>query len=246
MMKNKEGAEKKSGPDAIKKHYIQLKSGWDKDRNAFIAMQRNFFILLSLVSMAGVIVAMVVIKSMVEKNAIEPYVISVNTADKMPIAINSQSVKDYAKANPAVIEFFLIKYIKSREGYEFGTYNYDYNTVTKTMSTYDIFQQFRRTVLNDDKNNPSKLFGNSGRVEVIIKQITHTEKNAIATVRIAKKVHVADTVRAVLNYQIKLHYTMETANLKVSDIEINPLGIIIDTYDVTEEKTIVEDETFAL
>jgi type IV secretion system protein VirB8 len=247
MIKNKEkSAESKSGPDAIKKHYVQLKSGWDKDRNAFIAMQRNFFILLSLVSMGGVITAMIVIKSMVEKNAIEPYVISVNTADKMPIAINSQSVKDYAKANPAVIEFFLIKYVKSREGYEFGTYNYDYNTVAKTMSTYEVYQQFRKTVLNDDKNNPFKLFGKDGRVEVIIKQITHTEKSAIATIRIAKKVYISDTVRTILNYQIKLHYNMETANLKVSDIEINPLGIIVDTYDVTEEKTIVEDETFKL
>lgn len=245
MIKNKE-TEKKSGPDAIKKQYVQIKSGWDKDRNSFIAIQRNFFILLSLISLLGLIVAMVVIKSMVEKNAIEPYVISVNTADKMPIAINSQSVKDYARANPAVTEFFLIKYIKSREGYDFGTYNYDYNTVAKTMSTYDIYQQFRKTVINDEKNNPAKLFGKDGRIEVVIKQITHMEKSQIATVRISKKVYVGQNVRTVMNYQIKVHYTMETANLKVSDIEINPLGIIIDTYDVTEEKTIVEDETFVL
>lgn len=243
-MQNKEGKQKKSGPAEIKKHYVQLKSSWDKDRNAFIAMQRNFFVLLALISMGGVIVSMIVIKSMVEKNAIEPYVISVNTADKMPVAVNSQSVRNYATANPVVIEFFLIKYIKSREGYEFATYNYDYNTVAKNMSTYGVYQQFRKAVLNDDKNNPVKIFGKDGRVEVVIKQVTHMEKSQIATVRIAKKVWIGDNVRTVLNYSIKLHYTMETANLKVSDIEINPLGIIVDTYEVTEEKTIVEDETF--
>lgn len=247
MLKNKKTkTDGKSSADAIKKRYVQIKSGWDKDRNALIAIQRNFFIALSLASMVGVITAMIVIKSMVEKNAIEPYVISVNTADKMPVAISSQSVKEYARVNPAVIEFFLIKYIKAREGYEYGTYNYDYNTVARTMSNFEVYQQFRKTVLNDDKNNPVKLFGKNGRIEVIIKQVTHTEKNAIATIRIAKKVYVSDTVRTVLNYQIKVHYTMETANLKVSDIEINPLGIIIDTYDVTEEKTIIEDETFGV
>ena len=35
-----------------------------------------------------------------------------------------------------------------------------------------------------------------------------------------------------------------TSNLKASDIEVNPLGLTVDTYEVTEEKTIIEDETF--
>ena len=238
-------AENKKVTPPTQKTYIQIKKGWAKDRNAFIAMQRNFFIVLSIAAMFGVVTAMIVIKSMVEKNAIEPYVISVNTADKMPVSISSQSIKEYATANSAVIEFFLVQYIKAREGYSFGSYKYDYNIVAKAMSSYGVYKQFRTDVLNDDKNNPSKLFGEGGRVEVIIKQISHDNKSSIATIRIAKKIYISEVVRSILNFQIKVHYTIDASNLKASDIEINPLGLIVDTYDVTEEKTIIEDETFA-
>lgn len=228
------------------KSFIQIKSGWAKDKNAFIAAQRNFFILLSIASIFGVVVAMIVIKSMVEKNAIEPYVISINTADKMPVAISSKSVKEYASANAAVIEFFLIKYIKSREGYNFGTYKYDYGTFVKSLSNFSIYKQFRSDVINNEKNDPSKLFGEYGRVDVVIKQISNDPKTNIATIRIAKKIYISDSLRSILNYQVKIHYIIDTTNLKASDIEINPLGIVIDTYQMIEEKTIIEDETFGI
>ena len=235
--------EKKSQPPTSKT-YAQIRHGWVKDKNAFIAMQRNFFVLLSITAMFGVVIAMIVIKSMVEKNAIEPYVISVNTADKMPVAISSQSIKQYADANSAVIEFFLTKYIKAREGYYFGTYKEDYNNTTRAMSNYSVYKQFRQAILGDDKNNPAKIFGENGRVEVVIKQIAHNPKTSIATIRIAKKVFISDALRQILNYQIKIHYILDTSNLKASDIEVNPLGLTVDTYEVTEEKTIIEDETF--
>lgn len=227
------------------KNYAQIKHGWSKDKNAFIAMQRNFFVVLSIAAIFGVVIAMIVIKSMVEKNAIEPYVISVNTADKMPVSVSSKSVKEYANAHSAVIEFFLTKYIKSREGYHFGTYKYDYNMITRSMSNYSIYRQFKKS-LSAEENNPLKIFGNTGWVDIVIKQITHNPKTNIATIRIAKKVFLGDSLRSILNFQIKLHYTLDTANLKASDIEVNPLGMSVDTYVSTEEKTIIEDETFNL
>lgn len=226
------------------KSYVQVKNGWMKDKNSFIALQRNFFMILSIVSLFGIATSMIVIKSMVEKNAIEPYVISVNTADKMPIAISSQSVKQYAGANQSVVEFFLIKYTKSREGYNFGTYKYDYDIVTRIMSTPDIYRQFRRNTFADEKTNPVKVFQDRGRVEVVIKQITHGVQSQIAIIRIAKKIYQNERLDSILNFQIKMHYNINTEGLKASDVEINPLGLVVDTYEVTEEKTLIEDETF--
>lgn len=233
---------KKNQPPSQAK-YVQLKHGWVKDQNKFIVLQRNFFVLLSIASIFGVMIAMIVIKSMVEKNAIEPYVISVNTADKMPISVSSQSVKNYTEANQAVIEFFLVKYVRSREGYNFGTYTYDYDIVTRMMSSDMVYRRFKKENFSNDDTNPIKVFKNFGRVEVVIKQITHGVKSRIAIIRIAKKVYKHERLDSVLNFQIKLHYDIKTENLKASDIEINPLGITIDTYEVTEEKTLIEDET---
>ncbi len=113
------------------------------------------------------------------------------------------------------------------------------------MSNYSIYRQFKKS-LSAEENNPLKIFGNTGWVDIVIKQITHNPKTNIATIRIAKKVFLGDSLRSILNFQIKLHYTLDTANLKASDIEVNPLGMSVDTYVSTEEKTIIEDETFNL
>lgn len=222
--------------------YVQVKNGWMKDKNAFLTSQRNFFALLCFISFLGIIVAMIVIKSMVEKNAIEPYVVSVNTMDKMPIAISSQSIKEYANANQAIVEFFIIKYVKTREGYNFGTVTYDYDFITKVMSSPNVYRDFRKNTLSDEKTNPVTVLQENGKIEVVVKQITHSLESQIAVLRIAKKIYKGERIDSIINLQVKLHYKIETANLKASDIEVNPLGIIIDSYDLTEEKTFIEDE----
>ena len=225
------------------KSYSNIRNDWSKDRNAFVVMQRNFFIALSLIAMAGIIVAMVVIKSMVEKNAIEPYVISVNTLDKMPVAVPAQSVKEYANANIPVIEYFIVKYIKARESFDPNTFRYDNSTITRIMSTSDIYQAFRKIVNNPD-NNPRELFGPDGRVEVAVKNLTHNSKEAVITVRIAKKIGTANTdaITSTMHYQIKLHYVLETKDMTIAELQVNPLGIKIDTYQINEEKVFEEEQ----
>lgn len=230
-----------STPNA--KVHNQVKSDWNKDRNAFVSMQRNFFVMLSIVSMVGVTFAMIVIKSMVEKNAIEPYVISVNNADKMPVAIPSQSVKEYATANAPVIEYFIVKYIKSREGYDFATFKYETTTTTRIMSTSEVYQTFRKYVVNNEKNNPEALFGQDSRVDVVIKNIAHNPKESIASIRIAKKVNSAfGEGKSISHFQVKLHYKLETSEMTAGEMQINPLGFKVDSYTLTEEKLFEEQD----
>ena len=45
-------------------------------------------------------------------------------------------------------------------------------------------------------------------------------------------------------YQIKVHYVFDTLSLTYKDIGINPLGLKIDSYDMIEEKTMINDEVF--
>lgn len=224
-----------SSPNA--KVHNQVKNDWNKDRNSFVTIQRNFFVILSIISMIGVVFAMIVIKSMVEKNAIEPYVISVNNADKMPIAIPSQSVKEYASTNAPVIEYFIAKYIKAREGYDFTTFKYETTTTVRIMSTSEVYQTFRKFVISNEKNNPEALFGPDSRVDVVIKNIAHNPKENIANVRIAKKVTSSfGEAKSVSHFQIKLHYKLNTNEMTAGEVQINPLGFNVDSYTLTEEK----------
>ncbi len=230
-----------SAPNA--KVHKQIKSDWNKDHNAFVAMQRNFFVLLSIGSMVGVVFAMIVIKSMVEKNAIEPYVISVNNADKMPVAISSQSVKEYTSANDPVIEYFMVKYLKAREGYDFATFKYETTSTTRIMSTPEVYQSFRRAVVLNEKNNPEILFGQDSRVDVVIKNIAHNPKESIANIRFAKKVNSTfGEAKSIAHFQVKIHYVLDTNELTAGEVQINPLGFKVDSYTLTEEKTFEIDE----
>ncbi len=220
-----------------------VKNDWLKDKTSLVALQRNFFVIVSIVSIFGLIIAMITIKSLVEKNAIEPYVISVNTKDNMPVHIKSQSTAEYKDANPQVLEYFITNYIRAREGYSFYTYKYDYKRIVKPMSSPAVYQLFKDTTIDDEKNNPVTMFGEIGRVEVVFKQITHDKQNNIMTVRFAKKIFKSETLDSILNFQVKIHYNINAENIKASDTEINPLGITIDLYSIIEEKTIIEDET---
>ena len=225
------------------KIHNQVKNDWKKDHNSFIAIQRNFFAMLSIVSIIGVIFAMIVIKSMVEKNAIEPYVISVNNEDKMPVVIPSQSVKEYASANAPVIEYFITKYIKAREGYDFATFKYETTTTVRIMSTAEVYQTFRKFVINSDKNNPETLFGPDSRVDIVIKNLAHNPKESVANVRIAKKVNSSfGEGKSVSHFQVKLHYKLKTDEMTAGEMQINPLGLNVDSYALIEEKLFEEDE----
>ena len=221
----------------------QVKSDWNKDRNAFVSMQRNFFVMLSIVSMIGVVFAMIVIKSMVEKNAIEPYVISVNNADKMPVAIQSQSIKEYVSENIPVIEYFIVKYIKAREGYDFATFKYEATTTARIMSTSEVYQTFRKYVFGNEENNPEVLFGRDSRIDVVIKNIAHNPNENIASIRIAKKLTSSfGESKSVSHFQVKLHYKIETKEMNAGEMQVNPLGLKIDSYTITEEKLFEEAE----
>ena len=45
-----------------------------------------------------------------------------------------------------------------------------------------------------------------------------------------------------MHYQIKLHYVLETKDMTIGELQVNPLGIKIDTYQINEEKVFEEEQ----
>ncbi len=79
---------------------------WYKDKAFGIIIQRNILFIISIILFASVILSLMVIKSIVEKQAIEPYVIKVSDQDQIPISVNMNSVISYANVNQGVVEYF--------------------------------------------------------------------------------------------------------------------------------------------
>ena len=224
---------------------VSSHKSWYSDKHGMITTQRNLLFATCIIMFIAVIVALATIKFMIEKNAIEPYVIRVSKTDVIPTSVPMDSVKTYADANQSVIEYFITQYVKARESYSAELYNYNYNTVVNSMSTRKVYGQFYNAVVRDQQNSPIIRLNTRGEMDVIIKQVTSEIKNHITTFRIAKRVFIDGTITSVTHYQIKIHYIFDTLNLTYKDITINPLGIKVDAYDMVEEKTIVNDEIFS-
>jgi type IV secretion system protein VirB8 len=216
---------------------------WYQDKAFGITIQRNILLIIVIILFISVILSLVTIKSIVEKNAVEPYVIKVSKQEQIPVSVDIESVKKYASANQGVLEYFLLYYIKSKESYNSETYIHDYNTVVRRMSSSSVFKTFWDEVNAQDTGIISVL-GRNAKVDIIIKQLALEGRNNIAVVRIAKRLIQSGSVRQIRHFKIKMHYLFDTANMSYRDIVLNPLGLKVDFYEVVEEKAFVNDETF--
>ena len=207
--------------------------GWYEDKAFGITVQRNVLFIICILLFVAVIISLTAIKSIVEKQSIEPYVIKVSDQDQIPISVNMNSVINYANINQGVVEYFLIQYINLREGYNFSTYKYDYNNVVKRMSSDQVYNEFWNNV--NSQEGLINTIGRNGSVDVTIKQLIPDTKNNIVIMRIAKRLTVNGSVKSISNFQIKMHYIFNTTGLSYRDIVLNPLGIKVDFYETTEE-----------
>jgi type IV secretory pathway component VirB8 len=206
---------------------------WYQDKAFAITMQRNILFVISIVLFLSVILSLVIIKAIVEKKGVEPYVIKVTDQEQIPISVNINSIINYANANQGVVEYFLIQYINLREGYNFFTYNYDYNSVIKRMSDDNTFRAFSGQINAPD--GVINTLGRNGIIDVAIQQIAIEPKNNIAFIRIAKRLTQNGVVRRISNFRIKMHYSFNSTGLNYRDIVLNPLGLKVDFYEVVEE-----------
>jgi len=210
---------------------------WYSDRYFISLVQRNFLFVFCVICFVALITSLIVIKVMIEKNSIEPYLVEISDNSLLPVSVSTKDVKTYANANPIVIEYFLTKYIKAREGYTFSTYNYDYNTVARVLSNTAVFLAFDKLV-KDKATSPVNTLARDGYVEVNIRQVVAKVKDNTFIFRINKKVYAYQKVIADRNYQITMRYDFDTSTLSYEDAMINPLGIRVGYYEILDERNI--------
>ncbi len=219
---------------------LRMSNSWYTDRYFISLVQRNFLFIFCLACFVALIASLLVIKVMIEKNSIEPYVIEVSDASLIPTHISTESVKTYAEANPIVIEHFVTHYVKRRETYDPASYNYDYNVVVKTFSADQIFGQFL-SEMKDEKTSPIVTLGKNGKTDVIIKQVVPKIKSNTFIFRISKVTAASQgATQVVKNYQVTLKYDFNTTNMSYDDSMINPLGLKITNYEILDERTLAD------
>jgi type IV secretion system protein VirB8 len=227
----------KGEKDKKRRSNYDPKKSWYHDRYLVSLVQRNLLFVFCVLCFLCLIFSLIVIKSIVEKNSIEPYIVEVSDSSLLPVTVLTKDVVKYSQENPLVVEYFMTKYINARESYYFTSYSYNYDTVVRVMSIGAVYTAFKKFV-NDPSKSVVPTLGRYGSVDVSIKQVVPKIKDNTFIFRISKKTIADNRVSSPTNYQITLRYSFDQSSMNYDDAMINPLGIKVNFYEILDERNL--------
>jgi type IV secretion system protein VirB8 len=211
----------------------QIKN-WYQDRYETVLIQRNF--LLVLVGILFISLGLA-IDAAIELNATkvyEPYIIQVEESTGIVTKVDSKSVEKY-KADDVIRDSFIAKYIKAREGYNYGSYNFDYYTITRLLSSQSVYEEFRNIIAATNKDSPI-LLEKRNTIEVDINLITKLTDLGLIQVNITKNYYElpSNKLSQSKDFVINLTYDYRDLDLNTNERYTNPLGFQIQSYKIEE------------
>ena len=215
-------------------------SNWYSDRYNSIVIQRNLLLILLIASAVLVIVSTFIVGSISSTFKIQPFVIEVEDKTGLTNVVNPLASRELT-GNEVLNKYFLMKYIKAREGYNFQTWKYNYLTVVRLMSDPGLYSGFRRFI-NNSADSPLALYGNQMSTYVVFRSIQFFPATA-------NEQGVPNDQQAVVRFTIfpengtlkggtgnRIHkiltltYKYQQTEMNDEDRSENPLGFYITSY----------------
>lgn len=214
---------------------------WYQDRYETVIIQRNVLFLF----LVGLIVTLsVMMQGFIDLNAkkvYEPFIVQVEDNTGIITKVDNEVVRKLS-ADKALRNSTIVRYILARENYNSAEFNYNYKTVVRLFSSPTVYDAFSKYINPKNPNSPLG-FGSNYKIETKIKSIIDVdEKQQLVQVRVTKAKIPMTGVRASTaqpewekNYVISLKYQYVAANMSEADRYINPLGLQITDYNISEE-----------
>lgn len=220
---------------------------WYQDRYETVTVQRNVLFLVTVIALIGLAGAVMAVAGISDSKIFEPFVVQIEDKTGALTRVDTRAAERY-KSEPAVIKYFLAKYVEARESYNIDSYQHFYYTVVRMLSNGEVYGGFRQTLTEGNADNPLKLARNSFR-DVEIKSISFLEKrnrntnskvqeSDIAQVRmvIRQKQAQSNQVEKEWNYIATIGYGFFPLDLSEQQLYINPLGFQITSYSLAREQ----------
>jgi type IV secretion system protein VirB8 len=233
------GARKKA---ATKDERNKKVRNWYVDRYNGVLMQRNFMAVITVVCLAAVIVSVIVVAEITSQKTIEPFVIQVEEKSGMTQIVRPIA-RTYISEDKALNNYFIVRYVRSREEYFAPTHEYDYNTVTRLLSSEDVYRNFRYLVSPNNESSPVR-WGEGGSRDVKIISVLEMEtpeglKGFTVQVRFMVTDRVnqgGSNVRTTQYTKVaRLRYDYVKMELTDEELYVNPVGFQVMQYKTTEE-----------
>lgn len=210
------------------------KKNWYKDRYQYVVVQRNWLALFAMLALIVALATTIVLYELVPLKTVEPFVIQVDDRTGFTQIVKPYTAKEI-NANEAVKEYFLVKYIRAREGYSPTTASENYRNVVRLLSSQPIYRIFSRNVSARNPQSPLNVFGQHTKRNVEFKSITYLKPNEVL-VRIKTYTEkISDDSSDVSHYVIRLKFDFAELTLLQWERYINPLGFIVTEYTRDEE-----------
>jgi len=202
---------------------------WYSDRYESIMVQRNLLLVLTCVMLVTILIGVFMVGQVTLSKSVEPFVIEVEQRSGITNVVNPLSRQDLL-TNEALDTYFVMKYLRARETYSVTDYEYNYSTIVRLLSTREVYQQFKK-MLVDDPHNPVVVYGNQVQTTLKVRSIQFLEGGKTAQVRFT----VVESKGAKYDKIATLSFDFVQMEMAAEERFVNPLGFQVTGYRVDDE-----------
>ena len=206
--------------------------GWYEDRYQALVVQRNLFFVIILACIAAIVISVVVVGVLSEKKTIEPMVIEVEDKTGITNIVNPNEDRQWT-VDKTINKYFLMKYLKARETYNVASYNYNYNTVVRLLSSTSVYNQFQQ-LISSSSQNPVAMYGSTVSTTLRLRSILFLQSKVSgqsAQIRFA----IVTSDGRVFPKIVSMIWNYETLSLNFDDRMVNPLGFQVQSYSIADD-----------
>ncbi len=156
-------------PKANSDNVVKSISNWYADRYNSVLIQRNILLILLFASVFMVIASSFIVGNVSSTFKIQPFVIEVEDKTGITNIVNPLAHQELT-TNEVLNKYFIMKYVKARESYNFQTWKYNYQTVVRLLSTQYVYNDFQRFI-NTSNDSPLAQYGNRISTNVVFRSM---------------------------------------------------------------------------
>lgn len=233
---------------APSKDVLQTTRNWFNDRYEWVQVQRNMFILISIVLAISVAVMAAGVSFIKSSRTIEPFVIEIEPKTGVPTVVIPKTSQALSE-DEAIRNFYVWYYVRMREEYYFNSYSNMLKAV-RSMSEDDVYFEYWRSVSPNNSQSPYTILGQSGVRTASLKSMIFDVKSskgpdgkesflyiAQLRVRLTNKYSGGSNENSVDKF-IRMEFEMKNLELSPDERLINPLGFYVSQYQITDDKVL--------
>lgn len=214
-------------------------SNWYQDRYQSTVVQRNILFLMIVLLLVIVFASIFTVLHISNSRTVQPFVIEIEEKTGIPNVIRPYVPKQFTVEytyDEAIRRYFLLKYLRAREEYDYHNFKYDYFTIVRSLSDKDVYSHFRAELYGRNNNSPL-LLGQKGKISLTIRSIKHLPPSSGQgyLVQIAFVRNVSSPNRNYSENKIAtIGYDYRDIKMNDEEREINPLGFEVFSYRVDD------------